>query len=129
MDLRRPETSRNCKSVCDICGTGGDDGGADSSGCSSFWEGSGGGGGGGGVGSSGVPSLSTEGPVTISSRWSVVELPGSTRVKDVRVLAGSAAISTGIDLENVGSEGSDCDGGGGDGGTSRWGCWSINSGG
>lgn len=103
IDLRRPETSKNCTSVWGTCGTRGTGGTASSSRSAS----------GGGTRAPLLPSLGT----ASSSRSSLLPAAElgrvlSTRVNDVRVLAGSAVISTGTDLENVGRDVLRCGGAG-----------------
>jgi hypothetical protein len=110
IDRRRPETSKNCTSVCGTCGTT-----APVSSSSRSTSG------GGGALRASAPSP-PPGPGTGSSaRWwlwwllgiSPAAVPGrvsSTRVNEVRVLAGRAAISSGMDLVNVGREDFECEG-------------------
>ena len=120
-DRRRPETSKNCTSVCGTCGTTAP---VSSSRCSSS-------GGRGAPRASPAPAPSPPPPLPLpspspgpvagtgspSGRWllelSPAAVPGrvsSTRVNEVRVLAGSAVISTGMDLANVGREVFECEG-------------------
>jgi hypothetical protein len=95
IDLRRPETSKNCTSVWGTCGT------TTAAACSTCSDSSS------GCGTcAGAPSgRTTSSPASLLSPAAV---PGrvllSTRVNEVRVLAGSAAISTGTELANVGRE-------------------------
>jgi hypothetical protein len=108
--LRRPVTSKNCKSVCGTCGTVTT--ASTPSGCSSASAG----GSARAVPPPPPPSPSSLQTGTVSSRTSSspAMLPGlvvlSTRVNEVRVLAGSTAISTGRDLVNVGREALRCGG-------------------
>jgi len=120
IDRRRPDTSKNCTSVCGNCGTTAP---VSSSSCSSSS---------GGALRGSAPSpppLPLPSPVpgpgtgSLGRRWlwlllwllelSPAAVPGrvsSTRVNEVRVLAGRAAISTGTDLANVGREVFECEG-------------------
>jgi len=111
IDLRRPETSKNCTSVCGTCGTmtAAASAGTTSSGPPS-----------GGAGGAGAPPPLLlllllppppppgTAPTSHTSMLSPAAVPGrvlfSTRVNEVRVLAGSTAISTGMELVNVGRE-------------------------
>ena len=119
IDLRRPETSRNCISVCGTCGTTTATAAPISPspfrGCTPSC---------GGAPASAPPpprgpSSGTAPPSSSSpsSGWPGLSpaadpgrVPWSTRVNEVRVLAGSAAISTGMDLAIVGSEILECEG-------------------
>jgi hypothetical protein len=111
IDLRRPDTSRNCTSVCGTCGTST---APVSTSCLSSSS---------GCARASAPPLppplpssrtaATAAAATSSSRQllSPAALPGrvlSTRVNEVRVLAGRAAISPGMDRAIVGRELLEC---------------------
>jgi len=108
IERRRPDTSKNWTSVCGTCGGTTTPVSASSSSSS---------GGSGALAPAPAPSPSP-GPGTGSlGRWlleiSPAAVPGrvsSTRVNEVRVLAGSVAISSGMDLANVGRKVFECEG-------------------
>lgn len=133
IDRRRPETSKNCTSACVSCGTTAPVSSSSSSsrgGCGALRASP-------ASASASAPSLP---PPPSGGRWlwtievSPAAVPGrvsSTRVNEVRVLAGRAAISSGMDRANVGREALECEGLGGGGVSSMgwreraagmWGC-------